>query len=52
MGIFNKYKEKSKLETKILFGGRLAEYQYYDMHAVIGSALIAADKELNGSSAK
>jgi UDP-galactopyranose mutase len=49
MGIFNKYKEKSKLETKILFGGRLAEYQYYDMHAVIGSALIAADKELQSS---
>lgn len=49
MGIFNKYKEKSKLETKVIFGGRLAEYQYYDMHAVIGSALIAADKELKGS---
>ncbi len=50
MSIFNKYKERSKLETKVLFGGRLAEYQYYDMHAVIGSALIAADKELQSSS--
>jgi len=25
--------------AKYLFGGRLAEYKYYDMHQVIGSAL-------------
>lgn len=27
---------------KYIFGGRLAEYKYYDMHQVIGSALAAA----------
>jgi UDP-galactopyranose mutase len=30
---------------KFIFGGRLANYKYYDMHQVIGSALSAADKE-------
>jgi len=37
--IYNKYKELSKLENNVKFGGRLAEYKYYDMHQVIGSAL-------------
>ena len=36
--IYNKYKEKSKKEDKVIFGGRLAEYKYYDMHQIIGSA--------------
>lgn len=34
-----KYKELSTKETNIFFGGRLAEYKYYDMHQVIESAL-------------
>jgi UDP-galactopyranose mutase len=29
----------SEKENNILFGGRLAEYRYYDMHQIIGSAL-------------
>ena len=33
-------------EEKLLFGGRLSEYKYYDMHQVIASALTAAKKEL------
>ncbi|MBF8964580.1 UDP-galactopyranose mutase [Pontibacter sp. FD36] len=37
--IFNQYKTLSKEETKYIFGGRLADYRYYDMHQVIGSAL-------------
>lgn len=37
--IYKKYKEKSDKETNIFFGGRLAEYKYYDMHQVIESAL-------------
>jgi len=48
MAVFSKYKEKAKFEQKIIFGGRLAEYKYYDMHAVIGSAMLAVNKELNG----
>lgn len=38
--IYQKYKkEAAKLKHKVLFGGRLAEYKYYDMHQVIESAL-------------
>ena len=37
--IYKKYFELSKKELNIIFGGRLAEYKYYDMHQVIGSAL-------------
>ena len=34
-----KYKELAYKEKDIIFGGRLAEYKYYDMHQVIESAL-------------
>ena len=43
---FAKYKELADKETKTLFGGRLAEYRYYDMDAVIASALKTAEKEI------
>lgn len=33
------YKEKANKERKVLFGGRLGEYKYYDMDIVIESAL-------------
>lgn len=33
------YKELSSKEKNVFFGGRLAEYKYYDMHQVIESAL-------------
>lgn len=36
---FNKYKKRAEAENDVIFGGRLAEYRYYDMHQVIGSAL-------------
>lgn len=36
--IFRAYQDLAKKETTI-FGGRLAEYKYYDMHQVIGAAL-------------
>jgi UDP-galactopyranose mutase len=40
ISIYNKYKiMKDNIKYKFLFGGRLAEYKYYDMHQVIGSAL-------------
>ncbi|WP_298472622.1 UDP-galactopyranose mutase [uncultured Maribacter sp.] len=41
--IYKKYKQKS-LESNVIFGGRLAEYKYYDMHQVIGSALSKTKK--------
>lgn len=34
-----KYKNLADQEKNIIFGGRLAEYKYYDMHQVIESAL-------------
>lgn len=40
------YKELAAHEPRIIFGGRLAEYKYYDMDQVIASALSAADKSL------
>lgn len=42
-----KYKERTNALNKFLFGGRLAEYKYYDMHNVIASALSLAEKEFS-----
>lgn len=39
--IFAKYKALNNNEHNIIFGGRLANYQYYDMHQVVASALKA-----------
>jgi UDP-galactopyranose mutase len=44
--IYHKYKELSTNYPNIIFGGRLAEYKYYDMHQIIGSALSKAEKIL------
>ena len=44
--LYEEYKALAEKEEKVLFGGRLGEYKYYDMDAVIDSALNAADKEL------
>lgn len=44
------YKERAKaIEDKVLFGGRLAEYVYYDMHQVIASARKKAEVALANS---
>ena len=44
-GIFyKKYKALADKEKKVIFGGRLGEYKYYDMDAVIDSALKLAGK--------
>ena len=37
--IYYKYKDISKNTPNVIFGGRLAEYKYYDMHQIVGSAL-------------
>ena len=44
--IYKKYRDKAKSLDNVIFGGRLSEYRYYDMHQVIGSAMVAARKEL------
>lgn len=46
MNLLRKYKLLSSKYSNVIFGGRLAEYKYYDMHQVIGSALHTAKKEL------
>ncbi len=43
--LFLKYKALAEKESNMLFGGRLAEYKYYDMDKVIASALALCDKE-------
>jgi UDP-galactopyranose mutase len=42
--IYKKYSELAALEDKFIFGGRLANYKYYDMHQVIGEALAFINK--------
>ena len=44
--LYLKYKELADQEGKVIFGGRLGEYKYYDMDAVIASALALCKKEL------
>ncbi len=44
--LYEKYKEMAAGEKNIIFGGRLGEYKYYDMDAVIAAALDMAEKEL------
>ncbi|MDO5520494.1 MAG: UDP-galactopyranose mutase [bacterium] len=39
MNVFSKYQELAAKETNVIFGGRLANYQYFDMHNVIEKAL-------------
>lgn len=43
--LYKKYKELSEKESKVIFGGRLGEYKYYDMDAVVASALTLVKKE-------
>jgi UDP-galactopyranose mutase len=42
--IYNLYKKEANQLYNVYFGGRLAEYRYYDMHQVIASALKDAKK--------
>ena len=44
--LYERYKALAKGENKTIFGGRLAEYRYYDMDAVIASALKVSDFEV------
>jgi len=44
--LYGEYKKLADEESNIIFGGRLGEYKYYDMDAVIASALEMCEKEL------
>lgn len=39
MALYQQYKQLADAETKVIFGGRLAEYKYYDMAPVIEKVL-------------
>lgn len=38
-GIYEKYRQLAEKEINIIFGGRLAEYKYYDMAPIVGHVL-------------
>ena len=43
--IYSLYKKESEKLENFIFGGRLSEYRYYDMHQVIASAISKAKRE-------
>ena len=45
-GLYKKYAELAKAEGNVIFGGRLGQYRYYDMHQVIHAALTCVSSEL------
>ena len=45
--IFKKYQELAEKEENVIFGGRLADYRYYDMHHVFERALEVVKEELD-----
>lgn len=44
--LLKKYQALAKKEKKVIFGGRLGQYKYYDMDKVIEAALAAVRKEV------
>ena len=44
--LFEKYRQKAASENRVIFGGRLGEYKYYDMHQVVARALEVVKSEL------
>lgn len=44
--LYARYKELTDAQPNVIFGGRLGQYKYYDMHNVVAEALAAARAEL------
>lgn len=44
--LYSQYKNRID-SNRYIFGGRLADYKYYDMHQVVGSALSRSEKEIH-----
>ena len=44
--LYAKYKELAEKENKVIFGGRLGMYKYFDMHHVIDEALKCVEENL------
>ena len=45
--LYAKYEDLAKEDNKVIFGGRLGQYKYYDMDKVIVEALKCVKEELN-----
>ena len=45
--LYKQYAELAKQEGNVIFGGRLGQYRYYDMHQVIHAALVCVKSELS-----
>lgn len=45
--LYQKYHELSEKDEKVIFGGRLGMYKYYDMHVVIDEALKCVNEQIN-----
>ena len=45
--LYAKYKELADNDSKVVFGGRLGQYKYFDMDKVIVEALECVKKELH-----
>lgn len=43
--LFREYRKEADLVSNVLFGGRLGNYQYYDMDQVFNAALKAVERE-------
>ena len=44
--LYRKYKQLADSIPNVIFGGRLSEYKYYDMHQIIASALTKVKKHI------
>ena len=44
--LYEQYAAKAAQEPKVVFGGRLGTYKYYDMHNVIDTALTAYEEQV------
>ncbi|GHU43307.1 UDP-galactopyranose mutase [Bacilli bacterium] len=47
--VFKQYQAEAQKLDKVIMGGRLANYQYYDMDQVFQAALVAVEKEFQQS---
>ncbi len=46
--LYAEYRKLAQAEEKVIFGGRLGEYKYYDMDATVAAVLELCDRELSG----
>ena len=44
--LYNRYKKLAEKEKDVIFGGRLADYKYYDMAPIISKAIESAENNM------